>query len=185
MAGQHDLTALIEQWQQGSDAALEQLTPHVHDELQRLARRYMKREGSGHTLQATALVNEAFLKLVGAEIDFKSRAHFYNVAAQMMRRILVDHARSKKRDKRGGGVPEVTLDESALSAPDANNPDVLQLDIALDKLAQHDESLARIVELIYFGGLSYEETAEAIGSSRTKVYENLTFAKAWLQKELA
>ena len=178
-----NLTALIQDWQQGDKHALEQLTPYVYDELRRLARRQMGREQPSHTLQATALVNEAFIKLVGVEVDYESRAHFFNTAAQVMRRILVDHARAKQREKRGGKARDLTFDEAAVVTDD-NLPAILELDMALDKLAQVDSKLADGVQLLFFGGLSYEEAADQLGVSRTTFYEDLKFAKAWLRKEL-
>lgn len=183
MADRQRLTGLIHDWQNGDTEALERLAPYVYDELRRLARRQMRRENPAHTLQATALVNEAFIKLVGAEVGYESRAHFFNAAAQMMRRILVDHARGKQRAKRGGQARRLTLDEGAI-ATDECPPQILELDAALDKLAGIDAQLAQAVELVYFGGLTYEEASAQLGVSRTTFYERLQFAKAWLEKEL-
>ena len=179
-----DLTNLIRQWQQGDADALEQLAPHIYEELHRLASRYMRGENPRHTLQATALVNDAFLKLAGVEIDYASRGHFLNTAAQIMRRLLVDHARAKQRDKRGGKAADLTFDEAAVVTED-NLPMILELDIALDKLAAINENMALGIQLLYFGGLTYDEAAEQLGVSRTVFYEDLKFAKAWLKRELS
>ena len=183
MADSPNLTQLITDWQHGDENALEELTPHIYEELRRLARRQMRRENAKHTLQATALVNEAFIKIGAASVSYENRAHFFNLATQVMRRILVDHARSKQREKRGGKMPDLTFDESMHLGGDAG-PGILELDLALDKLAQVDEKIADAVQLIYFGGLTYEESAAQLGVSRTQFYEDLQFAKAWLSKEL-
>lgn len=178
-----DITRLIEKWQGGDDSALEALTPHIYDELRRLAGAQMRGEGENHTLQATALVNEAFIRLSASTVDYSDRAHFLNLAASVMRRILVDHARSKQRLKRGGKSPNVTLNEAAVT-DDKFQPDILDLDLALDKLEEMDPNLAESVQLVYFGGLTYNEAAAHFGVSRTTFYENFQFAKAWLKKEL-
>ena len=183
MSREPNVTELIQRWQAGDNQALQQLTPYVYDELRRLARSHMRRESSGHTLQATALVNEAFLKLAGAQIDYQSRSHFFATAARTMRRILVDHARAKHSDKRGGKLPAVTFEEGNV-ADDAATPSILELDMALDKLKLEDERLAQAVELMFFGGLTYEETASVLGISRTSLYKDVVFAKAWLKSEL-
>ncbi|MFK8053023.1 MAG: ECF-type sigma factor [Woeseiaceae bacterium] len=181
---QANITQLISGWRAGDDAALERLTPFIYDELKRLARSYMRQEQPGHTLQATALVNEAFIQLAGAEADYDSRKHFLVVAARMMRRTLVDHARSKQSQKRGGGVANLTLLEEAVGSP-TRNSDLLDLDEALDKLAESDASIASVIELIFFGGLTYEEAADYLGVSRSSVYDDLRFAKAWLKREMS
>ncbi|MDJ0712486.1 MAG: ECF-type sigma factor [Woeseiaceae bacterium] len=178
-----ELTQLLHQWQQGDEAALEALTPVVYDELRRLARSHMRRENPRHTLQATALVNEAFIKLIGAEVNYSNRAHFFSTAARIMRRVLVDHARSRQRAKRGGKQPDVTFDDAVVGA-DSSPPDILDLDLALDKLAASNAKLADAVELVYFGGLTYEEAAEQFGVSRSTFFADLQFARAWLQREL-
>lgn len=180
----NEVTQLIHRWQQGDEAALARLTPFVYNELKRLARSYMRRESPSHTLQATALVNEAFLKLAGAEVDFSGRSHFLTTAARMMRRTLVDHARSKYSQKRGGGVANATLDEERI-ADISNTPAILELDIAMEKLAAFDARLASAVELVFFGGLNYKDAADHLNIARTTFYEDLQFAKAWLQKEMA
>lgn len=181
---QPNITNLLQNWQNGDAAALEELTPFVYDELKRLARRQMKREYGQRTLQATGLVNEAFLKLAGAEVNYESRAHFYNMAATMMRRVMVDHARSRQSEKRGGNARDLTFEEGEVLT-EQHWPVVLELDMALAKLQEKDPKLARAVELIYFGGLTYDEAASTLGLSRTVFYEELQFAKAWLRKELA
>ena len=176
-------TQLIEKWRQGDDSALEALTPLIYGELRRIAAAQMRRENNKHTLQATALVNEAFIRLSGSDVEAKSRAHFLNLAATVMRRILVDHARSKQRLKRGGNTPDLTLDEGTIEG-DSFQPGILELDIALDKLEGSDPKLAEAVQLVYFGGLTYDEAAAHFGVSRSAFFENLQFAKAWLKKEL-
>jgi RNA polymerase sigma factor (TIGR02999 family) len=178
-----DLTTLLNAWQAGDRAALERVVPELYEELKRLARRAMRGERGGHTLQATALVNEAYLKLADAGIEIANRTHFLALSARMMRRILVDHARARGRAKRGGGQTALVLEES-LVADARPEADLLEFDDALNRLAQLDERPARVVELIYFGGLSYEEAAEALGVSRTTLVKDLRFAKAWLAKEL-
>lgn len=178
-----ELTQLLNDWQQGDEAALDALTPAVYDELKRLARHHMRRENSRHTLQATALVNEAFIKLLGAEVDYKNRAHFFSTAARIMRRVLVDHARTRQRAKRGGKHRDLTFDDQAFVA-DSSAPGIVELDHALDKLAAHNQKLADAVELIYFGGLTYDEAAAQFGVSRSSFFADLQFAKAWLQGEL-
>ena len=179
-----ELTNLLQGWQRGDPDALERLAPYVYDELRRLARQQMLRENPGHTLQATALVNEAFMKLAGVEIDYQSRRHFLNTASQIMRRLLVDHARGRQREKRGGKARDLTLDEG-VHVTEEDLPQILELDMALDKLTAINERLSQAVQLIYFGGLSYDEAAELLGMSRTSFYEDLKFAKAWLRRELA
>ena len=177
------VTNLLSAWQGGDEAALEQLSPYVYKELHRLAARAMDGESAGHTLQTTALVHEAFVRLVGADVDFSGRQHFFALAARMMRRILVDHARTRKRAKRGSGQLRVSLDVDELSSGD-DVASVIELDEALGRLAAIDRRAADVVELIYFGGLSYEETAATLEVSRTTVVEDLRFARAWLRKTM-
>lgn len=179
-----ELTNLINAWQQGDDRALDALMPHVYDELHRLAAGQMRREAAGHTLQATALVNEAFMRLANMRLDYQDRKHFLAMAARTMRRVLVDHARQKKSAKRGGDVRNLTLDEQAV-ASDADGPDVIELDMALTRLAGVDEGLANAVELVFFGGLTYEEAASALGLSKTRLFDDLQLAKAWLKSEMS
>jgi RNA polymerase sigma factor (TIGR02999 family) len=182
--GRSNVTTLLAAWQSGDQAALEELSPYIYQELRRLAGRAMAGETPGHTLQTTALVHEAFVRLVDAEVDYSGRQHFFTLAARMMRRILVDHARGKRRDKRGGGQRPASLD-TAVDVADGDAISIIELDEALEKLAAHDARMAEAVELIYFGGLSYEETAETLGISRTAVFEDLTFAKAWLKNAMS
>jgi len=159
--------------------------PLVHKELHRIARRYMAAERPGHILQTTALVNEAYLRLIDwKNVEWQSRAHFFGLAAQIMRRILVDHARARQRDKRGGGQGRATLDE-ALEMSTPSEPSLVELDEALNTLARQDARKSLIVELRYFGGLSIEETADALGVSPATVRREWTLAKAWLRHELS
>jgi RNA polymerase sigma factor (TIGR02999 family) len=177
------VTGLLMAWRGGDDAALEQLVPLVHEELHRIARGCMRGERAGHSLQATALVNEAYLRLIGAQqVDWQNRVHFLAVSARLMRRILVDFARSKKYQKRGGGAQPVTLDEALVVAEPGR--DLMALDEALDALGKLDERKARVVEMRFFGGLSVEETAAALGVSGDTVMRDWRLAKAWLLREL-
>jgi len=184
VAEQKELTNLINAWQQGDEGALDALLPHIYEELHRLARRQMRGESEAHTLQATALVNEAFMRLANIRLDYQDRKHFLAMAAQTMRRVLVDHARQKKSAKRGGGVRNLTLDEQIV-AGDVDRPNLIELDMALTKLADVDEALANAVELVFFGGLTYAEAASAMGVSKTRMFNDLTLAKAWLKIEMS
>lgn len=180
----HEVTRLLVSWCDGDEAALEQLLPLVHGELLRLARNYMRREQPGHTLQPTALVNEAYLRLVDwKNVRWQNRSHFFGVAAQMMRRILVDFARSRPAHKRDGGARLLTLGE-ADGLPQAARADLLALDEALNALAAFDPRKVAIIELKFFGGLSVEETAEVLKVSPTTVMREWAKAKAWLYREL-
>jgi RNA polymerase sigma factor (TIGR02999 family) len=184
-----DVTRLLQDWRSGDAGALEALMPLVYSQLRGLAAGYLSRESPGHTLQPTALVHEAFLKLFRQErVDWQNRSHFYGIAAQLMRRILVDHARSHHRHKRGSGGIAVSLDEpaaQAVAAPAAMNPvDVVALDRALQTLEQLDPRQGRLVELRFFGGLTIEETAEVLGLSTGTVKREWAFAKALLFREL-
>jgi len=179
-----NVTQLLIGWGKGDKEALDLLLPLVYDELRRQAARYLRRERVGHTLQTTALIHEAYIRLVDQKrVQWQNRAHFFGIAAQLMRRILVDHARAKKRAKRGGSDVRVTLAESTLAvkSPDL---DVLALDQALDRLAQVDEQQARVVELRFFSGLSVEETAEVLQISTATVKREWSMAKAWLHREI-
>lgn len=181
---QHEITRLLSDWRGGDRAALEKLMPLVYDELRRLARRYLNQERPGHTLQATALVNEAYLRLIDQQnSDWQNRAHFFAVAARIMRHLLVDHARARRYAKRGGGAQQVSLDEAAAVAPEQSF-DLLALDEALNRLAAIDERKVVIVELRYFSGLSVEETAEAMRLSEITIKREWLKAKAWLYREL-
>jgi RNA polymerase sigma factor (TIGR02999 family) len=179
-----EITALLDDWGRGDRAALDKLTPLVYAELRRIARRQMSHERDGHTLQATALVNEAFIRISGQEnFSWQNRAHFYAVCAQVMRHILIDHARAQQRDKRGGGAIHVSLDEAAVLAA-GQETDFLALDDALRALEAFDPRKGRIVELRYFAGLGIEETAEVLQISPTTVRREWRRAKAWLYRAL-
>lgn len=178
------VTRLLLAWGEGDEAALEQLMPVVHDELRRLARRHMGHERPGHTLQATALVNEAYLRLVDVkQVQWQNRAHFFAMSSRLMRRILVDFARSRHYQKRGGGAQKVTFDE-ALVVSDERGGDLLALDDALVALAAVDPRKSQVVEMRFFGGLSVEETAEALHVSVDTVMRDWKMAKVWLLREL-
>lgn len=178
------VTELLHAWSDGDKTALDQLLPVVYDELRRQASRYLRREAEGHTLQTTALVNEAYLRLVDQKnIRWQNRAQFFGIAAQLMRRILVDHARAKHRAKRGGHDLRVTLDDAVAIA--ANQEiDLIALDAALDRLAQIDEQQSKVVEMRFFSGLNVEETAEALRVSPATVKRDWNVAKAWLYREM-
>ena len=180
MASSHEVTALLIDWSSGDKAALDKLVPLVERELHRLAHHYLKREKPGHTLQTTALVNEAYLRLVDQDrVHWKNRAHFFALSAQFMRRILVDHARRRKYEKRGGEAHRISFDE-AMAVSRERGTDLVALDDALDKLATIDARKSKVVELRFFGGLSVEETAEALGVSPLTVKRDWKMAKAWL-----
>jgi len=180
-----EITRLLAEWAGGDRAALDRLTPLVHAELRRIARRQMSGERHGHTLQATALVNEAYLRLAGqGGFEWQGRAHFFAVCAQVMRHILIDHARAHARDKRGGGGAHVSLDEAAVVAGERAS-ELLALDEALRALEALDAQKGRIVELRYFTGLSVEETAEVLKISPTTVRREWRRAKAWLYRAIA
>jgi RNA polymerase sigma factor (TIGR02999 family) len=181
----HEVTVLLRCWRQGDIAALDRLIPLVHDELRRVARSHLRRERAGHTLQATALVHEVYLRLVGLDrMTLNNRTHFFALAATLMRQILVDYARRKQASKRGGAV--------TMNSPDKVSPtsrmsivDVLALDQALDALSTRDQRQCRVVELRFFAGLSIDETAEAIGISPATVEREWTMARAWLYRRLS
>ncbi len=179
-----EITRLLKAWGQGDQAALDRLTPAVYDELRRMARRYMRRERDGHTLQTTALVNEAYLRLVDVHnVSWQDRAHFFAVSAQMMRRILVDAARARASERRGGGAVRAELEE----IPDLSSGrdrEIVAIDDALKELAEMDPRKARVVELRFFGGLSVEESAEVLKVSPQTVLRDWKLAKAWLMREL-
>jgi RNA polymerase sigma factor (TIGR02999 family) len=180
-----EVSRLIRAWQGGDEAALGELVPLVYAELQRLAHRALLGEGAGHTLQTTALVHEAYVRLVGADVAWQGSTHFFRVAARAMRRVLVDHARKRKSRKRGGDAKPLALDSVEEILPDQSRPgDLIELDEALERLLALDERKGRAVELHYFGGLSYEEVAEALAVSPATVHRDLRVARAWLYKEL-
>jgi RNA polymerase sigma-70 factor (ECF subfamily) len=182
-ASDPNVSDLLLRWRNGDAAALEQLMPLVYDELHALARRQLSGERSDHTLQTTALVHEAYLRLIGADVSWEGRVHFLVVAAQTMRRILVDHARRRRRWRRGGRLTMIPIEDATVAAPEAA-VDLIILDEALDRLAAVDGRKARAAELHYFGGMSYDETAEALGISTATVHRELRVAKAWLYREL-
>jgi RNA polymerase sigma factor (TIGR02999 family) len=178
------VTELLAHWSHGDDAALAELTPLVYEELQRLAHRHMRGERPGHTLQTTALVNEAYLRLADqTNPNWQSRAHFFAVAARAMRRILVSYARSNRAQKRGGGAFKVELDEAAIVSPEQSK-EFVDLHEALERLGRLDSRKAQVVELKYFGGLDYDEIAEVLKISRVTVRRDWEFAKLWLYTEL-
>jgi len=184
-ASREEVTGLLQAWSGGDQGALEKLMPLVYAELHRLAKRYMGREHVGRTLQTSALVNEAYLRLVDAHgVRWQNRAHFFAVSAQIMRRILVDFARARQNLKRGGGARQVTLDEGLVVSPESG-ADLLALDEALDKLAVLNPRQSRVVELRYFGGLNEEEAAEALKVSPRTVRHDWSLARAWLYRELS
>ena len=179
-----DITHLLRAWSEGDESALEKVTPLVYRELYRLAGHYMGGERPGHTLQATALVNEAYVRLIDwKNVQWQNRAHFFAVSAQLMRRILVDYARSRRYAKRGGGARPVAL-EDAQPPGDDRFTVLIEIDLALQRLAAIDPRLAQVVELRYFGGLSNEEAAEVLKVSTITVIRSWNFAKAWLLREL-
>lgn len=180
-----DVTQLLKDWNSGNKEALDQLLPAVYNELRRLARQHLRRERPDHTLQSTELVHEAYLRLVDQErVSWQNRAHFYGVAAQMMRRILVDHARHRLSEKHGGAREKLSLDE-AIHWSEKRNWDLVALDDALNQLASLDERKSRIVELRFFAGLSVEEIAQALGISPATVMRDWALAKAWLMREMS
>jgi RNA polymerase sigma factor (TIGR02999 family) len=183
------VTRLLSAWRSGDAHALERLTPLVYQELRELAHRYMRRERRNHTLQATAVVHEAYVRLVGMDVPWQNRTHFYAVAARLMRRILVDHAKARHREKRGGPVTMVSVDvyqedTDHIIGSSAGQIDVLEIDEALERLAGQDQRLANVVELHYFGGLTYQETAQALEISEATVHRDLRLAKAWILNQI-
>lgn len=181
-----NITRMLKDWSSGgSREALDQLLPFVYDELHRQASRYLRRERSDHTLQATALIHEAYLKLIDQkEVEWQNRAHFFAVAAQAMRRILVDYARTRKREKRGGDDVKLQLDEAVNVSTGEKSIDLVALDEALNELAKFDERKAKIVELKFFGGLTVEEMSEVLKISAETVMRDWKKAKVWLYREL-
>ncbi len=183
MEAQANFTQLLTDWRSGHPQALDRLTPLVYDELRRLARSYMRAERGSHTLQATAVVHEAFLRLVQANVALQDRAHFFALASRLMRRVLVDHARSRSRVKRNAGAQELPPehDERIELAMDV---DVIALDEALESLMQLEPRLAQVVELHYFGGMTYEEIAASVGASAATVHRDIRLARAWLLNQI-
>jgi RNA polymerase sigma factor (TIGR02999 family) len=178
-----DITVLLHKWKHGDVEATEKLAVVLYGELHRIARHYMRGERPGHTLQASALVNEAYLRFSGAPMEYHDRTHFFAFAAQTMRRVLVDHARNRGSAKRGAGAFPVTFDEGAMALPDRSS-EIIALDDALSQLATLDERKARVVEMRFFGGLSVDETAAALSVSPQTVLRDWSLAKAWLTREL-
>jgi RNA polymerase sigma factor (TIGR02999 family) len=183
MQAQLNFTQLLTEWRSGHPQALDRLTPIVYDELRRLARNHMRGERGSHTLQATAVVHEAFLRLIQANVALQDRAHFFALASRLMRRVLVDHAKSRSRIKRNAGVREFAAEE--LNALPVADFDVIALDDALDSLLQMEPRLAQVIELHYFGGLTYEQIATAVGASTATVHRDIRLARAWLLNEIA
>ncbi len=179
-----EVTQLLRAWSEGDKSALEELYQIVYDELRRLAHRYMSRENAGHTLQTTALVNEAYLRLAEVkDMNWQDRAHFFAVSANVMRRILIDEARARRAERRGGDNLTLALDE-ALDVEKREDLDLIALDLALQSLAQINQRQSQVIELRYFGGLTVEETAEVLKVSADTVMRDWRFAKAWLKREM-
>jgi RNA polymerase sigma factor (TIGR02999 family) len=177
-----DITQLLGEWRSGNPQALDRLTPLIYDELRRLARGYMRGERQGHTLQATAVVHEAFVRLVQANVALQDREHFFALASRLMRRVLVDHAKSRSRLKRSFDQPGSETGEGEVPLP--NDVDVIAVDDALGSLSQLEPRLAQVIELYYFGGMTYEEIAAAIGASSATVHRDIRLARAWLLSEM-
>jgi RNA polymerase sigma factor (TIGR02999 family) len=177
------VTRLLQEWGNGNKDALDQLMPVVYDQLHRLAAKCLRAERPNHTLRATALVHEAYLRLVNADVEYQDRVHFFAVAARTLRRILVDHAKANHRDKRGGGAEKVEFDEAVMVGPQSGSG-IIELDLALQRLAERDIRKSEIVELLCFGGLTYDETAAALKISPATVHRELKLAKAFLHREL-
>lgn len=177
------VTRLLRECNAGNKGALDQLMPLVYDQLRRLAANCMRGERPDHTLRATALVNEAYLRLVNAEVEWQDRVHFFAIAARMLRRILVDHAKANQREKRGGGAEVVEFDEAVMIGPQVG-AGIIELDLALRRLAEQDARKSELIELLCFGGLTYDETAAALKISPATVHRELKLAKAFLHREL-
>jgi RNA polymerase sigma factor (TIGR02999 family) len=184
MASPHEITRLLKEWANGAQSALDALTPLVYEELRRLAESYMRSESPGHTLQPTALVHEAFLRLVGRAPDCDNRSQFYGVAAHLMRQILIDHARTRQAVKRGSRFVHLSLEEDLVVCHERDG-DLLALDEALERLAALDPRKARVIEMRFFGGLSVRESAEVLNVSEVTVRRDWQFAKAWLLRALS
>ena len=177
------VTQLLQQWGSGNKEALDELMPVVYEQLRKLATNCLRSERPDHTLRATALVHEAYLKLVDSDVTFQDRVHFYAVSARILRRILVDHARTQNRKKRGGEFEKIPLDDAIMVGPQADRG-IIELDDALKLLAEQDQRKSELIELLFFGGLTYDEAAEALKISPATVHRELTLAKAWLYREL-
>ncbi|HYZ83088.1 MAG TPA: sigma-70 family RNA polymerase sigma factor [Bryobacteraceae bacterium] len=184
MLSRNDVTQLLVEWGKGDKAALDQLTPILYDELRRLADSYLRRERDDHTLQPTALVHEAYVKLADqTKLEWQNRAHFFGIAAQVMRHILVDHSRKHNAEKRGAGMPKVPIEEGLMVSKQQSS-DIVALDDALKALSVIDERKSKIIELRYFGGLTVEEMAEVLGISVATIGRELRMAQAWLHREM-
>lgn len=177
-----NFTQLLTEWRAGHPQALERLTPLVYDELRRLARSYMRAERGSHTLQATAVVHEAFLRLIQANVALQDRTHFFALASRLMRRVLVDHAKSRSRIKRNAGIKDIGT--GGFETAPSVNFNVVALDDAIESLAQLEPRLAQVIELHYFGGLTYAQIAEAVGASTATVHRDIRLARAWLLNEM-
>jgi RNA polymerase sigma factor (TIGR02999 family) len=178
------VTQLLHEWGNGNKQALDQLMPIVYDQLHKLASNCLRSERPDHTLRATALVHEAYLKLVHADVDWQDRVHFYAVSARILRRILVDHAKSRNRNKRGGEYQQIPLEEAVIVGPESDRG-MIELDEALQRLANQDRRKSDLIELLFFGGLTYDEAAAALKISPATVHRELSLAKAWLNLELS
>ncbi len=178
-----NFTQLLTDWRSGQPEALDKLTPLVYDELRRLARNYMRGERGSHTLQATAVVHEAFMRLIQANVALQDRGHFFALASRLMRRVLVDHAKSRSRMKRNSGARDLIAEDTGEMLPPVNF-DVLALDDALEGLQQMEPRLAQVIELHYFGGLTYDQIAAAVGTSAATVHRDIRLARAWLLQEI-
>ena len=184
MASPHEITRLLKEWANGAQSALDALTPLVYEELRRLAESYMRSESPGHTLQPTALVHEAFLRLAGRAPDCENRSQFYGIAAHLMRQILIDHARTRQAVKRGSRFVHLSLEEDLVVCHERDG-DLLALDEALERLAALDPRKARVIEMRFFGGLSVQESAEVLNVSEVTVRRDWQFAKTWLLREIS
>jgi RNA polymerase sigma factor (TIGR02999 family) len=178
------VTQLLQQWSNGNKQALDELMPVVYDQLRKLASNCLRAERPDHTLRATALVHEAYVRLVDSEVAWQDRVHFFAVSARMLRRILVDHAKSRNRDKRGGEFEKIPLDEAVMVGPQSDKG-IVELDDALKRLATQDQRKSELIELLFFGGLTYDEAAAALKISPATVHRELILAKAWLYRELS
>jgi RNA polymerase sigma factor (TIGR02999 family) len=176
-----EVTQLLQQWSGGNKEALDRLMPYVYDQLRKLASKYLRSERPDHTLRATALVHEAYVRLIDSNVDWQDRVHFFAVSARLLRRILVDHAKSRNRHKRGGDFQKIPIDEAILVGPQSDRG-IVELDEALQRLAEQDQRKSELIELLFFGGLTYEEAALQI--SPATVHRELKLAKAWLYREL-
>jgi len=184
MASSGEVTALLRRWGSGDSDARDELMPLIYDNLKQLAAKAMRAENAGHTLRPTALVHEVYLRLAGGDTPWQDRIHFFAITSRAMRRVLVDHAKARRAQKRGGGNEVMALNEDVFASPEKDVVGVLALDGAMDRLAAIDPRKAELLEMIYFGGMTMDECGEALGISRTTAHREAAFAKAWLMKEL-